>query len=263
MPPVIALLTDFGTSDPYAGAMKGAILSVCPEATVVDVLHEVPAHDVAAGALALDAAHPYFPKGAVFVVVIDPGVGTARRAIAAEAGGRTFVAPDNGVLTLVLAAHEAARVHAIENERLFRRPVSPVFHGRDVFGPVAAHLARGLPLEGIGPKVEDPVRLAFPSPTRRGDGWEGAVLAVDRFGNMVTNLTASQLGPLLDDRAAMEVVVGRTTVPVVLTYGEAPEGALCALVGSSGRLEVAANRARASDRLGTGSGTPVRVRARS
>ena len=160
MPPVIALLTDFGLQDPYVGAMKGAILSVCPEATLVDVLHEVPAHDVAAGALALEAAYRHFPGGTVFVAVVDPGVGSPRRPIAVGAGRWLFVGPDNGLFTPVLDAHPSARVHLVANPLLFREPLSPVFHGRDLFGPVAGHLARGLSLDEVGPRVADAVRLA-------------------------------------------------------------------------------------------------------
>jgi len=261
MPPVIALLTDFGTADPYVGAMKGAILSVCPDAILVDVLHEVPAHDVAAGALALDAAYRHFPPGAVFVVVVDPGVGTPRRPVVIGAGRWLFVGPDNGVFTFVLEAHPSARVHLLASPLLFREPVSPVFHGRDVFGPSAARLARGLALEEAGPEVTDPVRLHVPATVRRDDACEGSVLAVDRFGNMITSLGEPDLATLRGhDRRPLEVLVGRTCIPLVRTYGEVAEGGLCALMGSSGRLEVAANQARAADRLGAGVGTAVVVR---
>ena len=260
MPPVIALLTDFGMRDPYVGAMKGAILSVCPEATLVDVLHEVPPHDVQAGALALDAVYMHFPPGAVFVVVVDPGVGTERRPIVAGAGRWLFVGPDNGVLTFVLDAHPSARVHLLASPRLFREPVSPVFHGRDVFGPAAGRLAGGLRLEEAGPPVDDPVRLRLPAKVRRGEGWEGVVLAVDRFGNLITNLAGIDIGPLVGRRrSSVEVALGSARLPLVQTYADVPEGALCALVGSSGRLEIAANRRRAVDLLGVGVGAPVRV----
>ncbi|HVQ30706.1 MAG TPA: SAM-dependent chlorinase/fluorinase, partial [Vicinamibacteria bacterium] len=161
---IIALLTDFGTVDPYVGAMKGAILSVCPDATLVDLVHDLPAHDVLAAALALDAAHPVFPAGTVFVAVVDPGVGSARRGLAIRAGAHTFVGPDNGLFTLVLRAHADAQVHEITNPALGRVPRSPVFHGRDVFGPVAAHLAQGLAIEEVGPRVVGPTVLDVPLP---------------------------------------------------------------------------------------------------
>jgi S-adenosylmethionine hydrolase len=258
VPPIIALLTDFGTDDPYVGAMKGAILSVCPEATLVDVLHEVPPHDVRAGALALDAAYPYYPPGTVFVAVVDPGVGSDRRAIVAAAGPFFFVAPDNGLLTLVLEAHPDARVHVLADPRLRREPVSSVFHGRDLFGPAAARIADGLAVEEAGPRVDDPVRLPLPGKARRGEGWEGSVLVVDRFGNLVTNLLEADVDSVAgSDRAALEVRLAGARLPLVRAYSDVPEGALCGLVGSSGRLEIAANRRRASDVLGAGVGDAV------
>jgi len=257
---IVALLTDFGTSDPYLGAMKGAVLAACPEATLVDLVHEVPPHDVLAGALALDAAWPPFPPGSVFLGVVDPGVGSPRRGLALAAAGHLFVGPDNGLFTLVLRGATAARVHAVENERLFRRPVSPVFHGRDVFGPVAGRLAAGLPLEEVGPPVGDPVRLELPEPRLLGDdGWEAAVLRVDRFGNLTTCLPAAVLGEAADRPGGLRVLVGDAAAPFVRTYADVPAGGLCSLVGSSGYLEVAVREGSAADRLGAVAGTAVRV----
>jgi len=263
MHPVIALLTDFGLQDPYVGAMKGAILSACPEATLVDLLHDVPAHDVAAGALALDSAYRHFPGGTVFVAVVDPGVGSERRPVAVGAGRWLFVGPDNGLFTFVLEAHPAARVHLLANPLLFRAALSPVFHGRDLFGPVAGRIARGLPLEEVGPLVADPVRLA-PSPKARvAGGWEGAVVHVDRFGNLTTNLLEADLaalgGQTLDD---LEVTLGTQPLPLVHSYSDVAPGAVCALVGSSGRLEVAVHRGRADALPGAGAGARVTVRRR-
>ena len=253
----MALLTDFGALDPYVGAMKGAILSVCPEATLVDLAHEVPRHDVLAGALTLDAAYRTFPAGTVFVAVVDPGVGSARRGLALQAGRHLFVGPDNGLFSIVLREHAEARVHALENARLFRSPVSPVFHGRDVFGPVAGHLAQGVPLEEVGPRIEDPVLLEPLEPRKLASGeWETSVLHVDRFGNLATSLS----GRAVEGARAVEVVVGGATIPWARTYSDVPPGSPCALVGSSGRLEVAVREASASARLGVGKGSPVRVR---
>lgn len=259
MSPLVALLTDFGSADPYVGAMKGAILSACPEARLVDLVHELPPHDVLAGALALDAAHPTFPAGTVFLAVVDPGVGSARRGLALEAGGRLFVGPDNGLFTLVLRDHPDARVHGLEDARLFRSPVSPVFHGRDVFGPVAGRLAGGLAIAAVGPSVFDPVALDLPEPRRLGaDEWEAEVLHVDRFGNLTTGLP----GRALEDAREVQVVVGGVAVPFVRTYSDVAPGGLCALVGSSGRLEVAAREGSARERLGAREGSLVRVRVR-
>jgi hypothetical protein len=264
MPPVIALLTDFGLQDPYVGAMKGAILSVCAEATLVDLLHDVPAHDVAAGALALDSAYRHFPGGTVFVAVVDPGVGSPRRPIAVGAGRWLFVGPDNGLFTFVLEAHPSARVHLLANPLLFREPLSPVFHGRDLFGPAGGRIARGLPLEEVGPVVADPVRLAHPRKARLAAGWEGAVLHVDRFGNLTTNLLEADLAAL-DGRGleGLEVTLGTQALPLVRSYSDVAPGAACALVGSSGRLEIAVHRGRADALCGAGPGARVCVRRRS
>ena len=253
----MALLTDFGAMDPYVGAMKGAILSVCPEATLVDLAHEVPPHDVLAGALTLHAACRTFPAGTVFVAVVDPGVGSPRRGLALRAGPHLFVGPDNGLFSFVLREHPQARIHGLENSRLFRSPVSPVFHGRDVFGPVAGHLAQGVDLGEVGPKVEDPVLLEAPEPRKLATGeWEAAVLYVDRFGNLTTSLSERAV----EGARAVEVWVGGATIPWVGTYSEVRPGTPCALVGSSGRLEVAVREGSASARLGVGKGSPVRVR---
>jgi S-adenosylmethionine hydrolase len=263
MRPIIALLTDFGTRDHYVGALKGAILSIAPDAQVVDVLHEVAPHDVEEGAFALAAAYGAFPPGTVFVAVVDPGVGSARRGIAVEAGGYRFVGPDNGLLTIVLADHPSARVHALENGRLWRPDVSATFHARDIFGPVAAHLAMGVVLDDVGPRIEDACRLPL-SPVRvvGDDEWEGEVVHVDRFGNLITTITSRALDAMLtaSDDAGMVVRVADAVLPLVLTYADVPPGDACALLGGSGRLEVAVNGGSAAVVLGAGRGAPVRVR---
>jgi S-adenosylmethionine hydrolase len=173
------------------------------------------------------------------------------------------VGPDNGLLTFVLEAHPHARVHLLANPVLFRRPVSPVFHGRDLFGPAAGHLARGMPLDEAGPALDDPVRLPLPSRRRTGEGIEGAVLHVDRFGNLVTNVTAADLASLAGhDTAALEVVLGALALRLVRTYSDVAAGQPCALLGSSDRLEIAVRQGRADALPGAGRGAPVRVRRR-
>ncbi len=263
MPAVVALLTDFGLVDHYVGAMKGAILSACPEATIVDVTHEVPAHDVAAGALALDAAYRFFPAGTVFAAVVDPGVGSERRAIAARAASWLFVGPDNGLFTYVLESDPSARVHRIANPGLVRVPTSPVFHGRDVFGPVAGRLAGGLALDEVGPVVTDPIRLEPPPTARTEEGWSGAVVHVDRFGNLTTNLRERDLAALGTGRLdALEVHLGPAVLPLVRSYSDVAPGRPCALVGSSGRLEIAVRLGRAAALPGAREGARVLVRLR-
>jgi S-adenosylmethionine hydrolase len=264
MAPVIGLLTDFGLRDHYVGAVKGAILSICPPAALVDVVHELPAYDVLEGAFALAAAYAAFPPGAVFVAVVDPGVGSARRGLVLEAGGYRFVGPDNGLLGLVMAEHDERRLHALANEQLFRPQVANTFHARDVFGPVAAHLANGLPVEAVGPPVLDPVPLPL-APVRQvaADEWEAHVIHVDRFGNLTSNLSAAQLLRIAQSAGPGDVVVKieGATLPLARTYSDVPPGEPCALVGSSGLLEVAVNQGDAARVLGAGRGAPVRVRA--
>ncbi|HET9318076.1 MAG TPA: SAM-dependent chlorinase/fluorinase [Vicinamibacteria bacterium] len=265
--PVVALLTDFGSQDHYVGAMKGAILTVCPEATLVDLAHEIPAHDVTAGALALASAWRDFPAQTVFVAVVDPGVGSSRRGLALAAGGYRFVGPDNGLLSLVMAEADGPQaLHRIANRALTREAVSATFHARDVFGPVAAHLARGLEVAEVGPAIDDPVRLVQPVLREVGPGeWEATVVHVDRFGNLITNLLRRDLDRVLatveNDFRDLVVVVEGEILPLARTYADVPEGEGCALVGSSGRLEVAVHRGNAARQLGAGTGAPVRVRA--
>lgn len=265
MRPIVALLSDFGNQDHYVGAVKGAVLAACADALLVDIVHDLPPHDVAAGAYALAAAYRAFPAGTVFVAVVDPGVGTPRRGLAVEAGGYCFVGPDNGILGFVLAEHPASRVHALTNAGLFRYEVSATFHARDVFGPVAGRLAGGMPLDEVGPPVADAFRLPAAAVAEVGPGeWEATVLHVDRFGNLATTLTRERLGEILahveSDPTRVVVVVEGAVLPLVSSYGEVHEGEPCALLGSSDRLEVAVNCGSAARVLGACRGTPVRVR---
>jgi S-adenosyl-L-methionine hydrolase (adenosine-forming) len=186
--PVIAFLTDFGTKDHYAGTVKGVVLSICPEAACVDITHEIPPHDVMAGALELAAAYKYFPAGTVFVVVVDPGVGSARRPIAAEAGDYRFVAPDNGVLTLVFKETPPRRVVELTEPQYARPTVSRTFEGRDRFGPTAAWLANGIELPAFGRTLNDWQTLDIPEPIVTDAQMVAEVVRVDRFGNLVTNV---------------------------------------------------------------------------
>jgi S-adenosylmethionine hydrolase len=254
--PVMALLTDFGTRDPYVGAMKGAALSVCADATLVDLTHDIAAHDVAEAARHLAAAAPYFPPGTAFVAVVDPGVGSARRALAAWACGCWFVGPDNGVLTSVLTPD--ASIVEITSPRYMRVPVSRTFEGRDRFAPAAAWLLRGVPLDALGPPVTDPVRLDLPRPRVVGGILRGVLVAADRFGNVTTSI----------DRVAVEAFAGGMPVRLTLagralrlvaTYAEIGDGEVAALFGSAGFIEVAARSAPALGREGVEPGAPIDV----
>lgn len=257
--PILAFLTDFGYRDPYVGAMKGAALSVCPDATLVDLTHDIAPHDVLEGALHLAAAHRYFPRGTAFVAVVDPGVGSARRALAAEAGGCYFVAPDNGILTVVLREAPGAPIVALAERRFARPLVSRTFEGRDRFAPAAAWLLRGVPLAELGPAVADPHQLAVPAPERRADGLYGAILRADRFGNLLTTLDRATVDEFAQGRP-VRIEAGGRPFPLVETYADIPEAAACALYGSTDHLELARRAAPASDLDGLGPGVPVVVR---
>jgi S-adenosylmethionine hydrolase len=186
--PVITLLTDFGLGDHYVAAMKGVILGICPHARLIDISHNITPFSISEGAYTLAQAWKYFPQGTVHLAVVDPGVGSARRAIAAEVDGHRFVSPDNGLLTMVLACARGAKVREISARRYFREPVSNTFHGRDIFAPFAAHLAKGLPLARAGKQLADPVMGDFAKPIQLANGlWRGTVLSIDRFGNIITN----------------------------------------------------------------------------
>ncbi|RMG46748.1 MAG: hypothetical protein D6718_05010 [Acidobacteria bacterium] len=258
---VITLLTDFGREGPYAGEVAGVLLSRAPEATLCEISHEVAAHDVREGAFVLAAAAFSFPRGTVHLAVVDPGVGTARRALAMAAGGHLFVAPDNGLLTL--AARRAGgpvEVREVAAAALAAPRPHPTFHGRDLFAPVAAALACGLPLEDVGPPCPDWIRLPGCEPEERPDGrLVLPVLHVDRFGNVAFGLTradAARIWPgLFSPPIHPESADG--PAPFVRTYGEAARGQLCLLWGSSGYLEAAVREGRADTRLGVRPGDRV------
>ena len=257
--PVIALLTDFGTRDHYAGTMKGVALSICPDITFVDISHDVPPHDVVAGALELAAAYKYFPAGTIFLVVVDPGVGSTRRGIAADSGDYKFVAPDNGVLTAVFQEHAAKRVVELTERRYARPTVSRTFEGRDRFAPAAAWIAKGIQLTALGRPFIDYHKLDIPAPDSSDGALRGVVLLVDRFGNLVTNIDRrtyerfSAAGPV---RIAVQ---GAPVARLVGTYAEIGAGEVCALFGSTDHLEVAAHADSAAARLGAERGASVEV----
>jgi S-adenosylmethionine hydrolase len=257
--PVIALLTDFGTRDHYAGTMKGVALGICPDATLVDITHEVPPHDVLAGALELAAAYRYFPPGTIFLVVVDPGVGSARRGIAAETGEYRFVAPDNGVLTLVLDDTPAKKIVELTERRYARPTVSRTFEGRDRFAPAAAWLAKGIDLGALGRPAGSVRRLEIPRPESGSESLDGEVLRVDRFGNLITNIDRKTFEKFAAAGALSIRVGDRQVSRVVSTYADAASGELTALFGSSDHLEVAVNGGSAAEALAAGRGARVQV----
>jgi S-adenosyl-L-methionine hydrolase (adenosine-forming) len=258
--PLIALVTDFGARDHYVGTMKGVMLGICADLSLVDITHEVPVHDVVAGAIELAAAYRHFPPGTVFLAVVDPGVGSSRRGLSAEAGGYRFVAPDNGVLSVVFDETPPDRVVELSNPRYTSAEVSRTFEARDRFGPAAAWIATGVGLVELGPAIHDWVRVDVPKARPIAEGVEGDVVRVDRFGNLVTNIDRAALeatGPA--QRLAVHVGDG-PALKIVGAYADVAAGDLCALVGSTNHLEIAVNGASAAARLGAARGTRVHVK---
>ena len=253
---IVTFTTDFGFSDGYVGAMKGVVLSLAPGATLVDITHGIAAQDVIGGAMALAQAAPLFPRGTIHVAVVDPGVGGARADVVVEAEGSLFIGPDNGVLSLAAAAPR--RIHLIESPGFRREPVSPTFHGRDVFAPTAGRLAAGEPASAAGPALAELVELEAPLVRRVGDRVEGAVTHVDAFGNLLTSLSAD----LVPVGALVEVVGRQGTFHPSLgkTFADVAPGALVAYIGSSGLLEIGLRDGSAATLIGAGRGSPVRLR---
>lgn len=258
--PIVAFLSDFGTRDHYAGVMKGVALSICPDAVLVDLSHDLPAHDIPFASLELAATYKYFPAGTIFVVVVDPGVGSARRGIAAEVGDWKFVAPDNGVLTSVFAESPPKKVVELTERRYARPTVSRTFEGRDRFAPAGAWLAKGIQLAALGRPVTDYVQLSLVQPEFEGSEIRGEVVRVDRFGNVVTNIDRKLCERLSPTGEALAVGLGgRTVARFVNTFSEISAGEVCALYGSTDHLECASHVASAAEVLGVAVGAPVSV----
>ena len=260
--PIVTLTTDFGLNDHFVGTVKGAILSIAPEAEIVDICHSVQAFDILDGALALAQAYSYFPTRTVHLVVVDPGVGSARRPILASSDKYNFVAPDNGVLSLMYAREERLNVRHVTSDHYFLQPLSNTFHGRDVFAPVAAYLAKGVDQEKFGPEITDFVRFNAPKPKAvDAKTLRGIVLKVDRFGNLITNITP-QDAPMLfaEQPPAFKIVVGKQEVTEMKTsYADGAPNEIFGILGSMGFLEIATNRAPAAQILGVGKGSDVSV----
>ena len=260
--PIVALLSDFGSRDHYAGAMKGVILGICPDVTLVDISHEIPPHDVQLAALELAAACRFFPRGSIFLSVVDPGVGSVRRGIAAQAGQHRFVAPDNGVLTVVFQDNPPNQVVELTERRYARPTVSRTFEGRDRFAPAAAWLAKGIQLSALGRPVSGYTTLEIPRMEISDGSIEGSVLRVDRFGNLVTNIYRGAFERLANSGGINISVGGHSVERLVETYTEIGDDEVCALFGSTDQLEIAANTDSAVERLGIKEGAVVHVSRR-
>ncbi|MGA8310270.1 MAG: SAM-dependent chlorinase/fluorinase [Terriglobales bacterium] len=260
--PLITLTTDFGLSDHFVGTLKGVILNIAPDAEIVDISHSVQAFDVLDGALTIAQSYSYFPSGTVHLVVVDPGVGTARRPILVTSERHHFVAPDNGVLSLVYGREERLHIRHVTAEHYYLQPVSNTFHARDIFAPVAAWLAKGVDPEKFGDEISDFVRFNAPKPkSANGNTLRGVVLKVDRFGNLVTNITP-QDAPMLfaSDPAPFKILVGKHEITEIhSSYSGGTLGAVFGILGSMGYLEIASNRGSAAKIVGTGKGSEVTV----
>lgn len=250
----VTLLTDFGTRDGYVATMRGVIASIAPRVIIEDATHDITPGDVAGGAWALGSYWRYFPAGSVHVAVVDPGVGSDRRALAAAVDGHCFLAPDNGLLSYVLQDQADARVVSIEDPQYQRATISATFHGRDIFAPAAAHLSLGVALDRLGPPVQDALLLPQLMPTRNGDIVRGQIVHVDRFGNLITNVPGEWISPQSRVRfGAIDLGVVRRT------YSEARSGHAVAVIGSAGYLEIGVRDGEAARVLWKGKGTGVVV----
>jgi S-adenosyl-L-methionine hydrolase (adenosine-forming) len=261
-PPIITLTSDFGLNDHFVGTMKGVILNIAPEARIIDICHSVQPFDILDGALTIAQAYSYFPAGTIHVVVVDPGVGSARRPLVVSTEKHYLVAPDNGVLSLILDREERVKVRHITMQHYFLQPVSNTFHGRDVFAPVAGYLAKGVEGEKLGDEISDYVRFSAPKPKAAGEKtMRGVILKVDRFGNLVTNFKLEDVPSLFQTPPLpFKIVIGnREITELHNTYSEALPNELFGILGSMGYVEIASSRASAAQLLGVGKGTEVHI----
>ena len=250
--PIITLLTDFGTRDTFVGTMKGVILGICPEARLVDLTHEVPPQALTTGAFLLKSAVKYFPEGTIHLCVIDPGVGSGRKAIAAKSKGRYFVGPDNGLFPAALKGWGIDEIIELTEKKYQLPDPSATFHGRDIFAPAAAHLAQGVPFGRLGQMLSNLIWREIPGPFKGPKGWVGEVLWVDRFGNLITNLESKHIPK------PFRMKIGKTVLLNLVThYAQAKKGTVVALLGSSGNLEVSINGGNAAQKLRVGIGAQV------
>jgi S-adenosylmethionine hydrolase len=260
---IITLTTDFGESDPYGAMMKGVILSINPDAKIIDISHQIPAGSIQEGGLIIKESYTYFPSGTVHVGVVDPGVGGKRRPIAVLVDTYFFVGPDNGLFSTIIETQPHTDVIHLKEKRYWMHSISPTFHGRDIFAPVAAHLSLGVNPFLMGEKIDNPTPLAYPLPRENNNGLVGEIIRVDHFGNLITNITREHLSPFLASKDLI-ITVGRLTLKKIsTTYNDVTEGQALALIGSSNVLEIAMNMGRATDYLGKENAIGTKVQVRS
>lgn len=259
---IITLLTDFGLQDEYVGVLKGVILGIHPETRIIDITHNIQPQDIKAAAYTVKSAFRFFPQQTVHVAVVDPGVGSQRAIIAVACAGHFFLAPDNGLLSPLLVENRPDCVYRVENQNLFKHPVSRSFHGRDVFAPVAAHLSFGLPLKAVGPAINpknlQPLNVRYPKIKYSGT-LEGEVVSVDRFGNLMTNISHTDITEL--GTAKVVVMIGNTIIEKIVDYyAQGLHGEVCAIIGSRDCLEIFVNCGDAAASLNSGPGDVVQVK---
>lgn len=246
----ITLTTDFGETDPYVAMMKGVILSINPAARIVDITHQVAAGSIQEGGSIIEEAYKYFPASTVHVGVIDPGVGGKRRPITVLANDHFFVGPDNGLFWPVIEKQEHTDIIHLKEKRYWMHKISPTFHGRDIFAPVAAHLSLGIDPFALGEKIDNPTTIAYPLPCKKDRELVGEIIRVDHFGNLITNITREHLSPFLKSKGVIIRIGSLVLKKISTTYNDVPEGQPLALIGSSGHLEIAINMGKASNCLG-------------
>lgn len=252
--PIITLLTDFGSRDGFVGTMKGVILSICPEAKIVDISHEIEPQNIAAAAFVLSNSVDYFPEGTIHVVVIDPGVGSERRILCVCAGKHFFLAPDNGVLKYIYNKEDSIKAIHVSNRKYFLLEISQTFHGRDIFAPVAAHLANGLDFKQLGKQVNDFAKGQLPQLLETGNGLIGEIVYIDRFGNLVSNIPSEKILP------DTIISVGEYTIRGLAdSYSQGQDREPIGLIGSSGYLEIAMNLGSAKEYLKCSEGEKIEI----
>ncbi len=256
---IITLMTDFGTSDHYVGVMKGVILNINRQVEIVDITHAVPPQDIHGAAFLIDSAYRYFPSGTIHVIVVDPGVGSERRAIVCQTETAYFVCPDNGILPHILHNEKHARAVAVENPAYFLPQVSNTFHGRDIFAPVGAHLSRGVPIGELGNPVAQPVQLTLPEPQVTEEAVIGHIIWIDSFGNLVTDVSREILESL-ERQNGVVIHAGSAKIDHFnRSYAESEIGEVLAIIGSFNRLEISINQGNAAQVLGLKRGDTVTI----
>ena len=259
VPRIVTLTTDFSMRDGFVGAMKGVLLGINPGLQIVDIAHDIPPQDILEAAFILTDTYSYFPRDTIHLVVVDPGVGSTRRPIIVQSESYSFVGPDNGVFGFVYELEEVRGIAEISNRNLMLPDVSDTFHGRDVFAPAAAHLSLGATLSQFGPPVTDPIRLEFPEPQIQGNRLSGKIIRIDHFGNLITNISRSELQEFVENHT-FEITVGTVHLGhIAPSYAAVPKGAPVAIFSSSGFLEIAVNCGRAQHMLGVKRADPVHV----